>query len=62
MTRSTLSKCVNYTTTKQEILKRIRKKEIKLYSHHFLKVLLADARKVLVGKDSEGYWCVEDTL
>ena len=39
-----------------------QKGDSKFYSHHFLKVLLADARKVLVGKDSEGYWCVEDTL
>ena len=28
----------------------------KVYTHHFLKVLPADARQVLVGKDGEGYW------
>ena len=32
------------------------------YSHHFLKVLPLDARQVLVGKDAEGYWRIQDTL
>ena len=38
-----------------------QKGDNKCDSHHFLKVLPADAQQVLVGKDNEGYWCVEDT-
>ena len=39
-----------------------QKGDNKFYSHHFLKVLTEDARQVLVRKDSECYWYVEDSL
>ena len=39
-----------------------QKGENKFYLHHFLKVLPKDARQVLVGKDTDRYWRVEDTL
>ena len=39
-----------------------QKGDNKYYLHHFIKVLPKDARQVLVGKDTDGYWRVEDTL
>ena len=39
-----------------------QKGDHKIYPHHFPEVLTADARQVLVRKDSEGYWYVEDPL
>ena len=39
-----------------------QKGENKFYTHHFLKVLPASARQVLVGNGGEGYWRVEYTL
>ena len=39
-----------------------QKGDNKFYSHHFLKVLPADATQVLVRKDGKGYWYVEDSL